>query len=51
MPHARRVPAHIGKEQLARIRQAAYTLPQVVKPADYLAEKSAASRSTWTSWA
>jgi ATP-dependent RNA helicase SUPV3L1/SUV3 len=38
--HASRVPAHIGKEQVARIRQAAYTLPQVVKPADYLPENS-----------
>jgi ATP-dependent RNA helicase SUPV3L1/SUV3 len=38
--HASRVPAHIGKEQVARIRQAAYTLPQVVKPADYLPEGS-----------
>jgi ATP-dependent RNA helicase SUPV3L1/SUV3 len=36
--HAKRVPAHIGKEQLARIRQAAYTLPQIVKPADFIAE-------------
>ena len=39
--HAARVPPHIGREQLARIRQAAYTLPQVVKPADYLSEKAA----------
>jgi len=39
--HAARVPAHIGREQLARIRQAAYTLPQVVKPADFIAEGSA----------
>ncbi|MGH8796507.1 MAG: hypothetical protein ACREXI_05580, partial [Caldimonas sp.] len=39
--HAARIPPHIRKEQLARIRQAAYTLPQVVKPADYLAERSA----------
>jgi ATP-dependent RNA helicase SUPV3L1/SUV3 len=39
--HAQRVPAHIGKEQLNRIRQAAYSLPQVVKPADYVAEHSA----------
>jgi ATP-dependent RNA helicase SUPV3L1/SUV3 len=38
--HAPRVPAHIGKEQLARIRHAAYSLPQVVKPADYLPEHS-----------
>jgi ATP-dependent RNA helicase SUPV3L1/SUV3 len=38
--HARRVPPHIGKEQLERIRRAAYSLPQVVKPADYLPEHS-----------
>jgi ATP-dependent RNA helicase SUPV3L1/SUV3 len=38
--HAQRIPSHIGKEQLARIKQAAYVLPQVVKPADYLAETS-----------
>ena len=36
--HADRLPPHIGKDELARIRHAAYTLPQVVKPADYLAE-------------
>jgi ATP-dependent RNA helicase SUPV3L1/SUV3 len=36
--HAPRVPAHISKEQLARIRHAAHALPQVVKPADYGAE-------------
>jgi ATP-dependent RNA helicase SUPV3L1/SUV3 len=36
--HAERVPPHIGKEALARIRQAAYTLPQVVKPADFIPE-------------
>jgi ATP-dependent RNA helicase SUPV3L1/SUV3 len=39
--HAKRVPAHIGPAQFERIRQAAYSLPQVVKPADYLAEHSA----------
>src|SRR5487761_2199422 len=39
--HAARVPAHIGKTQFNRIRQAAYTLPQVVKPGDYLDERSA----------
>ncbi len=38
--HASRLPAHIGREQVARLRQAAYTLPQVVKPADYLPENS-----------
>ena len=43
--HAERLPAHITKEQLARVRQAAYALPQVVKPADYLAEGSAGFES------
>jgi len=38
--HARRLPAHIGREQVERIRQAAHCLPQVVKPGDYLAEHS-----------
>ncbi|MDE2276656.1 MAG: helicase, partial [Burkholderiales bacterium] len=38
--HAERLPPHIAKEQIARLRQAAYVLPQVVKPADYLAEGS-----------
>lgn len=38
--HAQRVPIHIRKEQFNRIRQAAYTLPQVVKPGDYLDERS-----------
>ncbi len=33
--HADRLPPHIGKDELARIRHAAYSLPQVVKPADY----------------
>lgn len=39
--HARRVPAHLGRDQVERIRRAAFSLPQVVKPADYLAEHSA----------
>ena len=39
--HAQRVPAHIDKAQFNRIRQAAYTLPQVVKPGDYLDERNA----------
>ncbi|HEY4066946.1 MAG TPA: helicase, partial [Burkholderiaceae bacterium] len=39
--HAQRLPAHIGRDAFNRIRQAAYTLPQVVKPADYLDERSA----------
>ena len=38
--HAQRLPPHIGKEELARIRQAAFSLPQVVKPADYLPENT-----------
>ncbi len=38
--HASRVPPHIGTDQLARIRQAAFNLPQVVKPADFIAEHS-----------
>lgn len=36
--HADRVPAHITPEQMERVRQASYNLPQVVKPADYLPE-------------
>jgi ATP-dependent RNA helicase SUPV3L1/SUV3 len=39
--HAERLPPHIGKDQLARIRHAVHHLPQVVKPADYLAETHA----------
>ncbi|MBL8361681.1 MAG: helicase [Rubrivivax sp.] len=39
--HAERLPPHIGKEQLARIRHAVHHLPQVVKPADYLADTHA----------
>ncbi|MFM9914220.1 MAG: helicase-related protein [Rhizobacter sp.] len=39
--HATRLPTHIGKAQFERIRQAAYRLPQVVKPGDYIAERSA----------
>ncbi len=39
--HAKRVPPHIGNPQLARLRQAAYALPQVVKPGDFIAEHSA----------
>jgi ATP-dependent RNA helicase SUPV3L1/SUV3 len=34
------VPAHIGRQQVERLQQAAYSLPQVVKPADYVAEHS-----------
>jgi ATP-dependent RNA helicase SUPV3L1/SUV3 len=36
--HAARVPAHVTPEQLERVRQGAYNLPQVVKPADFLDE-------------
>jgi len=36
--HAQRLPAHIGPAQLARVRHAVHHLPQVVKPADYLAD-------------
>ena len=36
--HAQRLPAHVGADAVARLRQAAYRLPQVVKPADYVAE-------------
>ena len=38
--HAQRLPPEIRKEQFNRIRQAAYTLPQVVKPGDYLDERN-----------
>ena len=38
--HAQRVPPHLGKAEMARIRQAAYALPQVVKPGDYLPDHS-----------
>ncbi|HZF80450.1 MAG TPA: hypothetical protein VEZ89_11745, partial [Rubrivivax sp.] len=38
--HAQRVPLQIDAEAVERIRQSAYLLPQVVKPADYVAEHS-----------
>jgi len=38
--HGARLPAHVDKDALARIRQAAFSLPQVVKPADYVPEHS-----------
>ncbi len=38
--HLSRVPLHISADQLSRIRQSAFALPQVVKPADYVAEGS-----------
>jgi ATP-dependent RNA helicase SUPV3L1/SUV3 len=36
--HAARVPPDISAEQLNRIRQAAFNLPQVVKPADFIGD-------------
>ena len=36
--HASRVPRHLSADAVARIRQSAFALPQVVKPADYVAE-------------
>ncbi len=36
--HAERVPPHIDKPALNRIRSNVFSLPQVVKPADYVAE-------------
>ena len=38
--HAKRVPPHIDKHRFERIRHAAYALPQVVKPADFVTEQS-----------
>lgn len=40
--HAKRVPPHIDKQRFERIRHAAFTLPQVVKPSDFVAEHSTA---------
>jgi ATP-dependent RNA helicase SUPV3L1/SUV3 len=39
--HAARLPPHIGKAEFNKLRQAAWLLPQVVKPADYVAENTA----------
>ena len=39
--HASRIPTHLSPEQVDRIRQAAYLLPQVVQPTDYQMEQSA----------
>lgn len=36
--HASRLPSHLGPEHLKRIKQAAFNLPQVVKPADFIGE-------------
>ncbi|MGH6646153.1 helicase-related protein [Aquabacterium sp.] len=38
--HASRVPPHLSAEQIGRIRQAAFNLPQVVKPADFIPENT-----------
>lgn len=38
--HAQRVPPHLGKAELSRIRQGAFLLPQVVKPGDFLPDHS-----------
>ena len=38
--HASRVPSHIGKAQFERIRQAAYTLPQVEPTGVYTGDSS-----------
>jgi len=39
--HLARVPLHVGPDALARIRQNAFALPQVVKPADFIEEGTA----------
>ncbi|MGE5864709.1 MAG: helicase-related protein [Rhizobacter sp.] len=38
--HFRRLPAHVTAEQLHRIRQAAYHLPQVMTPLDFVPENT-----------
>ena len=38
--HAERLPPHIGLAELARVRAASFSLPQIVKPADFLPEGS-----------
>ncbi len=43
--HASRLPPHLDKDDLARIRHAAYNLPQVVKPADYTDAEGAAAEA------
>jgi len=43
--HADRLPPHIGHDELARIRHAAYSLPQVVKPADYAPDEGKAGEA------
>ena len=37
---AERLPSHIGLADVARIRAASFSLPQIVKPADFVAEGS-----------
>ncbi len=39
--HARRLPPQVAAEQMHRVRQAAFNLPQVVKPADFIDERTA----------
>ena len=41
--HSARLPSELSAAQVERIRQAAYTLPQVVAPADLAAPGSAGS--------
>ena len=36
--HASRIPAHLNEDAVRRIQQAAFQLPQVVKPADFIDE-------------
>lgn len=43
--HAVRIPPHIDKARFERIRQAAYLLPQVVKPSDYGAERGGSAEA------
>lgn len=43
--HARRLPPHLGLDSLARIRQSAHGLPQVVRPADMGQPDSAAGEA------
>ncbi|TDM06389.1 MAG: helicase [Ideonella sp. MAG2] len=44
--HLARVPAHISPESLERIRQAAYNLPQVLKPGDLQPDDAAEAERT-----
>ncbi len=38
--HARRIPEHLPPAAIERVRQAAFNLPQVVKPADFVPEQT-----------